>query len=526
MARVLIADTLAKEGIEMLSRVHDVEVRTGLTEDQLCEAVADIDALVVRSATQVTARVIDAAGHLEVIARAGVGVDNIDVAAATFRGIIVVNAPLANTLSTAEHAFGLMLALARNLPQGHASLQAGRWDRNKYMGIELAGKTLGVVGLGRIGTEVANRARAFQMRIVAFDPYVSPERAAALGVEMMDLDGVLAESDFVTLHAVLHEGTRNLINAERLAKAKKGIRIINAARGALIDEQALFDAVQSGQVAGAGIDVFSEEPAVGNILTTSEKIVVTPHLAASTIEAQDRAAIDVAEQVLDVLAGKSARFAVNAPLVDPEAMAVIGPYLAAAELAASLAAQLAPGAVERVRLELLGEIGTREMRPLRTAVISGLLARSSDAKVTAVNADQLAEQHGIKIEHEGGPAREPYANLVVVQIPRPDGVRTVAATHTPSGVRVVGIDDYTVDIVPGAAPYALMVENVDRPGMIGHVGSMLGERGVNISYMSVASGSADRALMVLGVNRPMTTAELAELSALDNVFSARQIDFS
>jgi D-3-phosphoglycerate dehydrogenase len=525
LARILIADTLAKEGINLLSRAHDVEVRTGLSEDALCEAVADVQALVVRSATQVTAKVIAAAQQLEVIARAGVGVDNIDVDAATQHGVIVVNAPLANTLSTAEHAFGLMLAVARNLPQGHASLQAGRWDRNKYMGVELAGRTLGIVGLGRIGTEVANRARAFQMRVIAYDPYVAPERASALGIEMMDLDALLAESDFVTLHAVLHEGTRNLINAERLAKAKPGIRIINAARGALIDEQALYEAVESGRVAGAGIDVFTEEPAVGNILTTSDKIVVTPHLAASTIEAQDRAAIDVAEQVLDVLDGRAARFAVNAPLVDPEEMAIIGPYLDAAELAAGLAVQLA-GPVTQVRLQLLGEIGTHESRPLRMAAIAGLLARSSTQKVTAVNADQLADQHGIHMEIESGPAQEPYANLVVVQVHQPDGTRTVAATHTPNGVRVVGIDEYAVEIAPDAAPYALMVDNVDRPGMIGRVGMLLGERNVNISYMSVASGGADRALMVLGTDRALTPDELSALSAVENVFRARQLDFS
>ncbi len=527
MARILIADTLAQQGIDMLSAQHDVTVRTGLSEDELCEAVAEVDALVVRSQTQVTARVIDAATKLQLIGRAGVGVDNIDVEAATRRGVIVVNAPLANTLSTAEHAFGLMLAVARNIPQGHASLQAGRWDRSKYAGIELAGKTLGVVGLGRIGTEVANRARAFQMRIVAYDPFVSAERAAALGVELMDLNALLAESDFVTLHAVLHEGTRGLINAERLAKAKKGIRIINAARGALIDEQALFDAVQSGQVGGAGIDVFSTEPAVGNILSTSDKIVVTPHLAASTAEAQDRAAWDTAEQVLDVLAGKPAKFAVNAPLVDPETMAVIGPYLDAAELAARLAAQLAGGPAEQVRLQLLGEIGTHEVRPLRAAAISGLLARASTANVTVVNADQLAEQHGLRVEMESGPAREPYANLVVVQVVRADRTRTVAATHNGTEVRVVGLDDYQVDISPSQAPHALMVENVDRPGMIGRVGSMLGGHDVNIRYMSVAPGLADgRALMVLGVDRALADDEVSEITALDNVFSARQIELS
>lgn len=526
MARILVADTLAQKGIDMLSRAHEVTVRTGLKEDELVAAVADVDALVVRSATQVTERVIEAAGQLQVIARAGVGVDNIDVDAATRRGVIVVNAPLANTMSAAEHTFALMLAVARHVPQAHASLQAGRWDRNKYMGIELAGRTLGIIGLGRIGTEVTHRARGFQMRVVAYDPFVSPERAAALGVEMMEIDEVLAQSDFVTLHTALHEGTRNLLNAERLAHAKPGIHVINAARGALVDEQALFDAVQSGRVAGAGIDVFSEEPAVGNMLTTSDKIVVTPHLAASTIEAQDRAAIDVAEQVLDVLAGRPARFAVNAPLVDPEEMAVIGPYLAAADLAARMAVQLGGGPVQQARIEFLGEIGTRELRPLRAAVIGGLLAQASTDHVTMVNADQLLEQHGLRLEQETGPAREPYANLVVVHAVRADGVRTVAATHTPNGVRVVGIDEYAVDIAPDAAPCVLMVENVDRPGAIGRVGSLLGGKGVNISYMSVAAGAADRALMVLGVSRALTVDELASLTSLENVFSTRQLDLS
>jgi D-3-phosphoglycerate dehydrogenase len=523
VARILIADTLADEGITLLRARHEVEVRTGLAEDELLAAVADVQALVVRSQTQVTARVIAAAPRLEVIGRAGVGVDNIDVAAATERGVTVVNAPLANTLSAAEHAFGLMLALARHIPQAHASLRGGRWDRNTYMGVELAGRTLGIVGLGRIGTEVARRARAFQMRVVAFDPYVSPDRASALGVELLDLDALLAQSDFVTLHTALHEGTRHLINAERLALAKPGLRLINTARGALVDEQALFDAVESGQLAGAAIDVFSKEPAVGNVLTTSDRIVVTPHLAASTGEAQDRAAITVAGEILDVLDGKPARFAVNAPLVDPETLAVIGPYVDAAALAGRVASQLAAGQLQRVRLEFLGEIANFELRPLRAAALIGLLERVSTQKVTVVNADQLAEQRGLRVELEGGEAPEPYANLVVVHVSA-DTQRRVAATHTPSGVRVVGIDDYAVDIDPDDAPFVLMVENVDRPGMIGRVGTQLGAWNVNIRYMSVGAGTRDRALMVLGISRALAADELRTLAALDNVFSARQIE--
>lgn len=527
MSSILIADTLAQRGIDMLSEHHQVEVRAGLSEEELLAAVADVNGLVVRSQTQVTAPVIGAAQRLEVIGRAGVGIDNIDVDAATQHGVIVVNAPLANTISAAEHAFGLMLALARNIPRGDASLRDGRWERSQLMGVELAGSTLGIIGLGRIGSEVARRARAFDMRVVAHDPFVSAERAGALGVELLELDRLLAESDFVTLHTALLEDTRGLLGTEQLAQLKPGARIINAARGALIDEQALYDAVESGAVAGAAIDVFSEEPATGNILTTSDRIVVTPHLAASTAEAQDRAAITVAEQVLAVLDGQPAHFAVNAPLVDAETMAVIGPYIEAAEVAACIAMQLAPGPVGRARIEYLGEIANHELSPLRAAVIVGMFERVSDEKVTIVNADRFAAQHGVRIEEESGPARDPYANLVVVQAFGAGGEMTVAATHTPQGVRVVGIGEYQgVDISPAAAPYVLAIDNVDRPGMIGKVGAMLGGWDVNVNYMSVAPGGGQRALMVLGVGRSLTAEELEQVAAIEDVFEARLIDLS
>lgn len=525
MARILVADAVAQEGIDFLRERHDVEVRTGLSEDELVEAVRGRDALIVRSQTQVTARVIEAADLLSVIGRAGVGVDNIDLEAATQHGVIVVNAPLANTLSTAEHTFGLMLALARHTPQAYSSLRAGKWERSKFMGVELAGKTLGIVGLGRIGTEVARRARAFEMRVVAFDPFVSRERGSQLGVEMMELEPLLATSDFVTLHTALHEGSRGMINAERLAHAKPGVRIINAARGALIDEQALFDAVESGQVAGAAIDVFSEEPAVGNILTTHERIVVTPHLAASTYEAQDRAALDVAEQIADVLDGGTARFAVNAPLLDPETMAVIGPFIDAAEVAGNVAMQLAGGGVQRVRIEYLGDIGNYDSTPLQAGVIVGMLQRVTSEKVTIVNAKRLAEEHGLRLDEETGSARDPYANLVIVHAMLDDREESVAVTHTPSGLRIVGIGPYPVEVAR-ATPYLLAIENIDRPGMIGRVGTLLGTLGVNIAHMSVAAGPGGLALMVLCIQRPLSADELAEVTALADIHSVRQIDLS
>ncbi len=525
MARILIADTLAHDGIDALEGQHEVIVSIGLSEDELVEAVADISALVVRSQTRVTPKVIEAAPKLEVIGRAGVGVDNIDLDVATERGVIVVNAPLANTVSAAEHAFGLMLAMARNVPQAVASLKAGEWERSRYQGVELAGHTLGIVGLGRVGTEVATRARAFEMRVIAYDPFVSAERASGLGIEIVGLEKLLANSDFVSLHTTLYEGTRGLINDEHLALMKPTARIINTARGELVDEQALFDAVESGQIAGAAIDVFSEEPAIGNVLTTSDRIVATPHLAAATAEAQERAAVVVAEQVLDVLEGRPARFAVNMPLVDPETMAIIGPYIDAAEVAASIASQLASGTISRARIEYAGNIANFETSPLRAAVVVGMLERVTEDNVTIVNAERFAEQFGVQIDEESGPARDPYANLLVVHLFGPDGETQVTATNTQQGVLVTAIGEYRgIDIVPTAAPYALAVENEDRPGMIGRVGTLLGEWDVNIVYMSVAAGPGERALMMVGVDRALTASELDELSSLDNIVRARLID--
>lgn len=526
MAKILVADSIAKEGIDLLSRQHEVVVKTGLSEDALVEAVADAQALVVRSQTQVTARVIEAGQRLEVIARAGVGVDNVDVEAATARGVVVVNAPLANTISTAEHAFGLMLAVARNIPQGQSSLKAGKWERSKLQGVELAGKTLGVVGLGRIGAEVASRARAFQMRVIAFDPFVSMERASSLGIEMKSLDEVFAEADFVTLHTTLTPETRGMISKERLAKARKGIRIINAARGALIDEQALFEAVDSGHIAGAGIDVFSEEPAVGNILTTHDRIVVTPHLAASTNEAQDRAAVDVAEQVLDILDGKAPRFPVNVPTVNAESMAVIAPYIEAARVAGRVAMQLAQvlGRLEKVRIEYRGEVGNHDVMPLKAAAVVGLLDEATDEKVSAVNALSVAAQRGLRIEEDKGAAQEPYASLVTVAVHTDAGVTRVSATHTAGGCAIVAINDYSVD-VRGDSQTLLAIENMDKPGSIGRVGTLMGQRGVNISSMSVSPSPSKpgHALMLLGVDRSLAPDELAQVRALDGIEAARQI---
>ena len=529
MARILVADELSEEGLDLLRQRHEVELRTGMSEDDLVAAVAHVQALVVRSQAQVTRRVIEAGADLVVIGRAGVGVDNIDVDAATEFGVTVVNAPLANTISTAEHTMAMMLAFARHIPRGDASLRGGRWERSRLMGLELQGRTLGIIGLGRIGTEVARRARSFDMRVLAFDPFVTRERASALGVETVEMDELLAQSDVVTIHTTLNEASRGLLGAAQFARMKPTAYLVNCARGALVDEQALYDAVEAGTIAGAAIDVFSVEPAVGNILTTSERIVVTPHLAASTAEAQTRAAIDTAEQIIDVLDGRPARFAVNVAAVDPETMAVIGPYIDAAQLAASLARQLAPGRVERAVITYLGEIANHESAPLRAAVIAGILRGATEEKLSIVNAARVAEQHGIRLDEDRGLARAPYSNLVSVTVHSMDGgphAVTVAATHTSAGASAVSVAGFEgIEIAAGSAPYALAIENVDRPGMVGQVGMLLGQWDVNVNYMSVsASNVENRALMVLGINRPLTEDESAAVSGLPNVFSARLLD--
>jgi len=527
VAKILIADKIAQQGIDLLSRSHNVEVRPGLSEDDLCAAVVGVQALIVRSQTQVTARVLRAADALQIVARAGVGVDNVDVEAATEQGIVVVNAPHANTISTAEHAMGLMLALARNVPQGHASLQAGEWNRSALQGVELAGKTLGLVGLGRIGTEVAKRARAFEMTVLGFDPYLSDERFAALGVERRTLDALLAEADFISLHSVLTSETRSMINAERLATFKQGARLINVARGALVDERALYEAVESGHLAGAAIDVFAEEPATGNILTTSSKIVVNPHLAASTREAQDRAALDVAEQVLDVLGGGAPRFPVNVPTVDPETMSVIGPYLGAAQLAGKVAMQLRGGNLQQVRIEYRGAIGNqKDTTPLKASVVVGMLDEVVVEKISAVNALAEADAHGLQIAEASGPEMEPFSSVVTVTVTTDEGVETVAATNAESGPAIVGINEYRVEIdLNGPTSNVLLVENIDKPGSVGRVGTLLGSLEVNIYSMSVAPGTnGSDALMLLGVARKLTEAEAEQVRALEGIHRVRQIE--
>lgn len=525
--RILIADPVAPEGIELLRAVGDVEVRTGLPADTLASIIGDYDALVVRSETKVTRPIIEAAGKLQVVGRAGVGVDNIDLEAATERGVIVVNAPQGNTVAAAEQTLALLMALARHVPQADASLRKGEWRRKDFIGTEIRGKTLGIVGLGKIGSEVARRALAMDMQVLAVDPFVPVERARALGVQSVDFEQMIMLADFITVHPPLTAATSNMIGAEQFAKMKDGVRLINVARGGIIDEAALAEAVQSGKVAGAAIDVFTSEPVLAdNPLLTDPRIIVTPHLGASTAEAQERVAIDVAEQIVEILSGRPARYAVNAPLLAPETLKVVGPYLEVAERIGSVATQLVTGKLTGIEIDYYGEIAEHDVTPLRASVIRGLLRPISEENVNMVNANLVAQSRGWKIEERMGTSHEVFLNLLRVRVQTTEAEVTVGATVERGEPHIVYLNDLEVDIRPQPGVFLLACDNEDRPGMIGRVGTLLGQHDVNIQSMQVGRHSRrGRALMLIGVEECPTDDQIDAIEAIDGIYNVRLVRF-
>jgi D-3-phosphoglycerate dehydrogenase len=520
MPKILVTDPIAQEGIDFLGRAAEVDVRLKPSPEELLQLIGGYEALIVRSETKVTRQVIEAGKRLQVVGRAGTGVDNIDLEAATERGIVVVNAPLGNTISAAEHTIALMFALARQLPQAYNSLRAGRWERQRFVGTELRGKTLGLIGMGQVGSEVARRARGLEMRVIAHDPYVSPDRAQSMGVELVSLDELLQQADVISLHMRLTPSTRDYLGAEQLAKVKPGVRIINTARGELIDENALIQAIDAGRVAEAAIDVFREEPPGESPLLTHPRILVTPHLGASTEEAQERAALDVAQEVLAVLRGEPPRYAVNAPLVSAETMEVLRPFLDVAGRTASLATQLCDGQLRSVEIEYLGDIADYDVTPLKAAVIKGLLAPISEENVTIVNANLIAERRGLRITERKGPSEE-FANLLTVRVDTESGVTLVAGTSFHDGAHIERVDDFGVDIPPGDG-YLLFCENLDRPGMVHAVSGVLAQNDINISFMRLGREKVrGRALMVLGLDDEIPPELLEQIEALPDIYSAR-----
>ena len=521
MPKVLISDPIGAEGIDLLTAKVDVVVKTGMSPAELIEVVGDYDALIVRSETKVTRKVIEAGTRLRVIARAGIGVDNIDLDAATSAGIAVVNAPTGNTVSAAEHTMAMMLALSRNIPNAHQSLRMGEWRRSAFIGTEVRDKTLGICGLGRVGGEVARRAQAFGMRLVGFDPFVAPDYARRMGVELLSLDRLLAESDFVTLHTPLTSATHQMIGRKEIANIKPGARLINVARGELVDEAALLDGLESGRLAGVAMDVFTKEPPENGPLLGHPKVVVTPHLGASTEEAQREVSIEAAEQVLAVLNGEPARNTVNAPFVAPEVHAVLAPYMPVASVVGRLLTHLADGQVEGITISYWGEIAEHDTRMLQASVLAGLLATVSTGQVNLINAPVLARERGLSITELHNTVSREYTSLVGATLETSNGNVTLAGTLMRNEPHIVKINDYWLDIVPNT-PYLLFVDNHDQPGSIGAVGTIAGRHNINISFMEVGRLQIrGRAMMVIGVDDPVPLHVLEEIRELSHIHNVR-----
>jgi D-3-phosphoglycerate dehydrogenase len=521
--KVLVADPIANEGIEILKTEAKVDVKLGLEPEELLATIGDYEALVVRSETKVSADVIDAGEKLQVIGRAGIGVDNVDLDAATRRGIVVVNAPEGNFVSTAEHTLALLLALARHIPQACARLRCGEWRRKEFMGTEVRGKTLGIIGLGRVGSEVARMAKGLEMRLIAHDPFVSTAKADNLGVELVSLEELLKRSDFISIHIPLSTPSRPFISSEELAMVKPGVRIINSARGGIIDEEALFEAIEQGRVAGAALDVFRNEPVTHNILFDCEKVIVTPHLGASTAEAQANVAIGVAEQILTIMRGQTARHAVNLPLIAPETASVLMPFLEVAQNVGRLCAQLADGHPNTIVVKYEGEIAEYDAAALKAAVLGGLLEQFIEERVNLVNAGVIAESRGLKVVEQKTSRCENYTNLVSVEVTTDTGSTTVAGTLMRSQTHIVRVNDYWIDIVPTGG-YWLFADHRDRPGLIGAVGTVTGDADINISSMQVGRlEPRGRALMLLGLDKELNDDQLERLLAIPDIYTAKVV---
>ena len=520
MARILVTEKIADAGLDALRAAgHDVDEQLGLSPEQLLDAVKGAAALIVRSATQVTAEVLAAGTDLVIVGRAGLGVDNIDVDAATARGVMVANAPGTNALSTAEHAMALLLGLARNVPQAAAALKAGRWEKSKWEGTELHGKTLGVLGLGRIGTLVAQRAHAFGMRVVAWDTWVSEDRARQLGIELLELDQVAAQADFLTIHLVKMPQYVGIVGRDFLAKAKPGLRIVNDARGGLVDEEALAEALADGRVAGAALDVFATEPCTDSPLFAFDQVVATPHLGASTAEAQDKAGVVVAEQIVLALGGQFVPFAVN--VAASEASETVQPFLPLAERLGAIFGGLVDKVPTAVEVEYLGQLADYDTRILTLSILKGLFGGMTEEPVSYVNAPQIAEQRGVEVRESKTTSAHDYLNVVTIR----GGGHAVGGTLSGSKnePRVVMLDEHTVELPP--SDHMLVVTNDDTPGMVGVVGTALGKASVSISDMHLGKlPTGEAAMQVLALDQPAPDAVLDELRRAPGITSVHAIN--
>jgi D-3-phosphoglycerate dehydrogenase len=519
--KVLVSDPIAEQGIEILKNKVDVDIKTGLPPAELIKIIGDYEALIVRSETQVTKDVINAGKKLKIIGRAGVGVDNIDVNAATERGIIVVNAPEGNTISAAEHTIAMMMAMSRNIPQANASLKSKKWDRKKFMGVEVRDKSLGVIGLGRIGSEVAKRAQGMEMKILAYDPFISAERAKDLGVELTTVEDIVRRADYITVHTPLTKETKDLISTKEFAIMKKGARVINCARGGIINEEALAKAVKDGIVSSAAIDVFTKEPPFDNPLLELDHVIVTPHLGASTEEAQINVAVTVAEQTVNALKGMPVKNAINMPYVKAEVLQLLEPYFPLAEKMGKLGTQLI-GNYEKVEIAYCGEIADQNVAPVTLAVLKGLLEPMLGSGVNYVNAPTIAKERKIKVIESKSKTVVGYPSQITLKLGRKGEDRVLSGTVIGKEPRIVQIDEYLIDIIPSG--YMILTKIEDHPNIIGPCCMILGKNEINIAGMQVGRIKVGgEAIMVLNIDSDVNDDVLDEIKSVDGIIDAKRI---
>jgi D-3-phosphoglycerate dehydrogenase len=522
--RVLIADKLSPAAVDIFkNRGVDFDIKVGLSKDELIAVIGDYDGIAIRSGAKLDKDVIAAANKLQVIARAGIGVDNVDIPAATAKGVVVMNTPFGNSITTAEHAIAMMFALARQLPAADASTQAGKWEKNRFMGVELYAKTLGLIGAGNIGGIVADRALGLKMKVVAYDPFLSPERAIEMGVEKVELEDLLARADVITLHTPLTDKTRNILSAENLAKTKKGVLIVNCARGGLVDEVALRELLDSGHVGGAGFDVFVTEPAKENPLFGSDRVVATPHLGASTNEAQENVALQVAEQMSDYLLTGAVTNALNSPSITAEEAPKLKPFVALAEKIGALAGQMVDFGIKAIDIAFEGEVSKLNVKPMTSAALAGIL-KPMLAEINMVSAPAVAKDRGITVSESRQEVSPTYDSLMRVTITTEKGKRAFAGTVIAGAPRIVEVKGMELDA--GFSPAMLYINNLDKPGFIGALGMLLGEAGVNIATFNLGRLSADEdAIALVGVDQAPDEALLAKIQALPHVKEARALTF-
>lgn len=523
--RVLVCDGMAKEGLEILKSAGGLEVtvKDKIPPGELVKILPDFDAVTVRSATKLTAEVIGAGTRLKVIGRAGVGLDNVDLASASKKGIVVMNTPGGNTITTAEHTIALMFSLARQIPQATATTRAGKWEKSRYMGMELYNKTLGVIGIGNVGGVVAERALALKMHVIAFDPYISPDKARRMGVEIVPLDDLFKRSHIITVHVPLTKETHGLIGREAFEKMRPGVLIINAARGGIVDEKALYDAVKEGKAAGAALDVFEKEPPGENPLLTLEQIICTPHLGAATKEAQVNVSVAIAEQITDYLLKGVIRNAANVPSISPEAYSVLKPYIELGERMGNFQSQLHPGAVVEAVVEYSGDVAEYEVAPITIAALKGLLAPAIGDTVNFVNAPIIARERGIKVVEVKTQRHEDFASLISLRVERDVGRTVIAgALFGNKEGRIVRIDDFSLEAVPEGC--MLVLSNWDKPGVIGSIGTFLGSKKINIAGMQLGREKpGGKAISLLHIDQQVSEDVLKEMHTIPNIISATQV---